>query len=94
MKGCGKVDFVPRKPRSKEEIEAIVADAESGVAPIEICEKYAISETAFYTLLRAYRGMPPKDYRKEEEKKSKKLEKKLAERERERVLLKEILKKS
>jgi len=88
------VDFVPRKPRTKEEIEAIVCDAEAGVSALEIAQKYDISETALYTLLRAYRGMPPKDYRKEEEKKSKKLEKKLAEKEREIVLLKAALKKN
>lgn len=84
--------FMPRKKRTQEEIKAILKDFESGVLIPEICKKHSISQTSFYRILTASRGVTPSSQKTGN--KVKKLEKQLREREKEIALLKAALKKS
>lgn len=83
-----------RKARSEDEIKAIIKDYESEATILEISKKYKISETAFYRLLNAHRGVDIYADRKKQEVENRKLKKQLAERDTEIALLKAALKKS
>ena len=86
---------MPYKARSKEEIENIVKDFESGQSAYDVSKKYKISETSLYQLLNSYHGVTrASDKRKSHQTKIKKLEKSLAEKDKEIALLKAALKKS
>jgi putative transposase len=54
-----------RKSRfSTEQIAQILAHAESGVPPKELCRKYGISEATFYVWRRKYGGLAPSEVRR------------------------------
>ena len=54
-----------RKSRfSTEQIAQILAHAESGVPPKELCRKYAVSEARFYVWRRKYGGLAPSEVRR------------------------------
>lgn len=82
------------KKRSKEEVENILREFASGLSLVDICEKHQMSESGFYRLLSASKGVDPNAYRKKNESKIAKLEKELAKREKEIRLLKMVLKKT
>ena len=81
------------KPRSKEEVEAILRDVRGEMRMHEVCEKYGISETALYRLLALSTGTPSKGYQRQESRVAR-LEKQLAERDKEIRLMRAALKKS
>lgn len=83
-----------RKVREKDEVEAILRAFANGSSILEINEKFKISESAFYRLLRVSRGLDAQPAKTRVRSKVEKLEKKLKEREREIALLKAVLKKS
>lgn len=89
-----KMGYMPHKPRPKEEIVGVLSDYEQGLSVKDICQKYEISQTTFFRMLRVSRGFPADATRRKIENKVQKLEKTLKEREREIVLLKAALKKS
>ena len=49
--------FMSYKRRSKKEVDAILNAHKSGFSVARICEKYAVSETGFYRILMASRGL-------------------------------------
>jgi putative transposase len=54
-----------RKSRfSTEQIAQILAHAESGVPPKELCRKYGVSEATFYVWRRKYGGLAPSEVRR------------------------------
>jgi putative transposase len=54
-----------RKSRfSTEQIAQILAHADSGVPPKELCRKYGISEATFYVWRRKYGGLAPSEVRR------------------------------
>ena len=85
--------FMSYKRRSKKEVDAILNAHKSGVSVARICEKYAVSETGFYRILMASRGLSTTSGSRAH-KKIKRLESQLKEREKEISLLKAVLKKS
>jgi transposase len=88
------VEFSSMKKRSKEEVETILREFAQGMSLVEICKKYDMSDSAFYRLLAASKGLDPNAYRKKSESKIAKLEKALEKREKEIRLLKMVLKKT
>ena len=85
--------FMSYKKRSKKEVEAILQAHKSGVSVTRICEKYSISETGFYRILMASRGLVIKSNNRSQSK-IKKLESQVKERDKTILLLKAALKKS
>ena len=83
-----------RKKRSKEEVEEILRFFAQGMSVNEISQKFSISNTAFYRLLRVSRGEAPDASKKKQESQIAKLKKQLEQRNKEIRLLKEVLKKS
>lgn len=82
------------KKRTKEEMENILREFASGVSLPDIAKKYGISQTSFYRLVLASRGLNPNAGVEQRRNRIKKLEKDLDARDKEIRLLKAILKKS
>ena len=89
-----KVGYMSKKNRPKEEAEEIVKALENGTDPREIRDRYGISLSAIYRLLRDSRGLEPNPSAKKQTIKIKKLEKTLQEKDKEIALLRQALKKS
>ena len=86
-----------RKSRfSTEQIAQILAHAESGVPPKELCRKYGVSEATFYVWRRKNGGLAPSEVRrlKQLEEENRKLKKLLAESMLDASTLKEMLAKN
>ena len=82
------------KKRTKKEMENILREFASGVSLPDIAKKYGISQTGFYRLVLASRGLNPNAGVEQRRNRIKKLEKDLDARDKEIRLLKAILKKS
>jgi hypothetical protein len=89
-----KVGFMPRKNRSPEEVAEILRAFASGEPLAVILKKFAISESAYYRIIRVSRGRPADNSKRKQESKIARLEKQLQERNKEIALLKSVLKKS
>jgi len=88
------VGFVSRKVRTAEEIQIILRAFANGSSIPEISEKFGISESSFYRILRVSRGEEAYASPRKDAKRIETLEKKLKERDREIALMREALKKN